>query len=798
MFTKLDLSNAYQQIALAPEAMELLTINTHKGLFQYQRLPYGVKVAPALFQSIMDQILVGLDGVCCYIDDILITSRDMKSHVQMLDRVLSRLEEYGVLIKKEKCAFGIDSVQYLGHVIDKTGIRPSPEKVQAIQAIKNPESIAELRTLLGVVTFYHKFIPNFATVCEPLYQLTKKGVKWNWSEDCTRAVKQLKGLLSSDVVLTHYDVNRPVKLATDASPHGVAAVLSHVDENGNERPVSYASRTLTAAEKNYSQLEREALGIMFGIKRFHKFIYGRKFVLVTDNQPLMAIFSPSKDIPTMSAMRLQRWALVLMAHDYQIEYRKSKDHGNVDALSRFPEETVCETLEQAVNYFSYVDNLPVTSADVKSATAKDPVLCKVLRYVMFGWPNKSEEDIEDYYRRRNELSVEQGCLLWGVRVIIPQSLRQQVLKDLHHEHTGIVRMKMLARSYLWYPKMDQDLESLVSKCEACARHAKAPTPAPIVSWPKCTAPWERVHIDFGAIDGKDLLILIDCYSKWIEVAVMSSTTSAQVITVLRSWWARFGLPVELVSDNGPQFTSEELEGFLLRNGVKHTLTPPYSPQTNGAAEKSVQVVKSILKKQMMDDQQVDKVNRTFQQKLDDFLITYRSTPSTVTGASPAELVMGRKLRTRLSFLRPETNVQVNTREVSNNLRKFDDGAKVWVRNVTGRVKWSPGQIIRREGLLKYHVLVNQRQRLVHVNHLTKRVGNGLIEVEMEKEPEVLANEGGHGPVLNRANHSSSEEVVEVPIPPAPDRAEDRRIEPLPIDDGGGQTVQIENTQVERR
>lgn len=759
IFSTIDLSNAYQQVMLTTESKELLTINTHKGLFQYNRLPYGIKVAPAMFQAIMDQILSGLNGVCCYLDDILLTSKTRAEHAVLLEKVLTRLQEYGVLANKTKCRFGIEEVNYLGHVIDKEGIRPSPEKVRALQAVKEPKNVAELRTFLGAVTFYHKFLRDFATVCTPLYALTKKEAKWVWSVQCRKAFLAVKEMLTGDLLLTHYDVKLPLKLSTDASPHGVAAILAHVID-GFERPIAYASRTLSPAERNYSQLEREALAIMFGVKRFHKYVYGRKFVLVTDNKPLSIIFNPTKDIPTVSALRLQRWALVLMAHDYTIEYRKAADHGNVDMLSRFPDETVSETLEMPMYHFSYVDDLPVTSADVRKETAGDPNLKNVLRYVMFGWPEQVEEPLTPYFRRRNELSVEQGCLLWGMRVIIPKSLQARVLQDVHHEHTGVVRMKMLARSYYWFPSLDQELENLARACESCRMHAQAPAAAPTVSWPKCTNPWERVHIDFGTIDNKELLILVDVFSKWIEVAVMNTTTSQRVIEVLRNWWARFGIPVELVSDNGPQFTSSEFEDFLRRNGVKHTLTPPYSPKTNGSAEKTVQVVKGILKKQFTDEYLNSKVHRSFQQKLDDFLITYRSTPSTATGLTPSEMILGRKLRTRLSFLRPEGKTEV--KEVfEKGIREFQAGDLVWVRNVVGRKKWSPGQVVRREGVLKYYVDVDGRQRLVHVDHLAKRVQDkDTVECV---DSQVNPDQGVMVPV----NDSVPSDVTNMPIVPNP-------------------------------
>jgi hypothetical protein len=758
VFSKLDLSNAYQQIALSDDAKQLMTINTHKGLFRYKRLPYGIKVAPAIFQSVMDQILAGLEGVCCFIDDILITSKDMRTHVMLLDQVLQRLEEYGVLVKKEKCAFAVSQVDYLGHCISGNGIRPNNDKIKAIQAIETPRNVSELKSFLGAVTFYHKFLPNFATICTRLYQLTRTGAKWSWSSQCAKAVNKIKSMLASELVLAHYDPTLPLKVASDASPYGVGAVLAVVDSHGNERPVAYASRTLTPAERNYSQLEREAVGIMFAIKRFHKYIYGRHFILVTDNKPLTSIFSPSKEVPTLSALRLQRWALALMAHNYTIEFRKTEDHGNVDMLSRFPDPEGEEETELPINHFSYLEDLPVTSEEVQKETAADPVLSRVVRYMMHGWPSsasESDDSLVPYQRRKQELSLESGCLLWGMRVVIPESLRQRVLDDLHHEHTGIVRMKMLARSFCWFPKIDEALEKISRQCEACAVHANAPPAATTVSWPACSQVCERVHVDFGSLEDKDLLILVDSYSRWIEVAVMSSTTASQTIEVLRSWFARFGIPKELVSDNGPQFTSELFAEFLRCNGVKHTLTPPYSPQTNGSGEKSVQIVKSTLKKQIAEQSASLRRSRSLSQRLDDFLITYRSTPTTATGVSPAERFLGRKLRTRLSLLRPEDKVRVKMQ--SENIRKFNEGDLVWVRNFIGKPKWLPGEVVRREGLLKYEVNLGTRSRLVHVDHLTKRstVVKDNTNVNVFQEP-------GGSSVSVPKEHAESVPIVRVP------------------------------------
>ncbi|RUM45435.1 MAG: hypothetical protein DSY80_03320, partial [Desulfocapsa sp.] len=515
VFTKLDLSSAYQQLELSEASKELLTINTHQGLYQYQRLAYGVSTAPSLFQSVMDQMLNGLDNVCCFLDDILISSVGMAEHLIKLEEVLKRIEEHGVLIKKSKCQFAVSEVEYLGNKIDADGLHCTDEKVTAIREAPSPTNVAELRALLGVITYYHKFIPNAATLLAPVYELLRKDQRWKWTKQCEEAIEEVKRILTSDQVLVHYDTTKPMTLATDASPYGVGAVISHVLENGDERPIAFASRTLTSSEKNYAQIEKEALGIMFGVRHFHKYLYGRKFTLITDHQPLTTIFGPHKDVPTLAALRLQRWSLILMSYQYDIRYRKTEEHGNADMLSRFPGKTDAGVAtELPINYFSRVDELPITAANISEETRKDPVLSKVWEFIMNGWPNHvTDPDLMEYFRRRNELSDDQGCILWGLRVVIPPKYRKPLVAELHNEHSGMVKMKSLARSYLWYPGLNTDVEEVVRACEVCQSLRHVPTSAPLMPWRQSSKVWERIHIDFGTLEKTDYLILVDSYSK---------------------------------------------------------------------------------------------------------------------------------------------------------------------------------------------------------------------------------------------------------------------------------------------
>jgi transposase InsO family protein len=770
VFTKLDLSSAYQQLQLAEESKKLLTINTHKGLYQYQRLPFGVSTAPSIFQGVMDQILKGIDGVVCYLDDILISTRDIESHAKTLRLVLGRLKDHEILVKRSKCEIGVSEVEYLGHRVNKDGLQCTSEKVEAIHNAPKPQNVSELRTYLGMVTYYQKFIPNLADKFAPLYKLLRDDSEWEWTVECDKAIEEVKKCLTGDSVLVHYDGKLPITLATDASPHGIGAVISHVID-GQERPIAFASKTLAAAERNYPQIEREALGIIYGVKKFHKYLYGRKFVLITDNKPLTAIFAPDKEIPALSALRLQRWALILSSYQYEIKFRCSSENANADVLSRFPVEDITE-IELPINHFSLVDELPVTAKDVADETRKDKILSRVYVYMMNGWPSKTDPELLEFAKRKDEISAERGCLLWGMRVIIPEAYRRLLVKELHKDHLGVVRMKAVARSYFWYPGIDRDIEMESSCCEACQTYRADPPPAPLRPWKTPSHPWERIHIDFGYIKGVDILVVIDSSTKWMEVAIMNSTTADKTIDVLRGLFARHGLPKEVVSDNGPQFASREFGEFLRRNQVKHTLVPAYHPASNGAAEKSVQTVKNALKKYLFEEIGTEKT--TMQQKLDNFLLTYRTTPHSTTNCSPASLFYKRDLRTRFTLLRPDLQSEIIEKQQKQmkyhdnkqtRYSEFSENETVRVRNyIGGKPKWSIAKVIKRLGEYRYLVIMDNHKRQVHIEQMIKFSAKDdkvcvMKPTEFDQRPPEVPTKSTVGSEISKENEMPTPEVL---------------------------------------
>ena len=268
-FSKLDLAEAYLQIPLDEKSAQLTVINTHQGLYKFKRLPFGLSCAPAIFQKLIEQLVGDIPGVACYLDDIVVTGKSEQEHLDNLQKTMDKLN---LRLKLEKCQFFQDSVTYLGHILDNQGIRPHPDKIKAITAMPEPKNQAELRSFLGMVQYYDRFISGLATNCAVLNDLLQKKSKWNWTTTHATAVKAVKTALTSADTLTHYDPTLPLSLACDASPVGIGAVIFHTLPGGKEKPVAYASRKLTSAEQNYAQIQKEALGIVFGVQKFKQYL----------------------------------------------------------------------------------------------------------------------------------------------------------------------------------------------------------------------------------------------------------------------------------------------------------------------------------------------------------------------------------------------------------------------------------------------------------------------------------------------------------------------------------------------
>ena len=726
-FSKLDLAHAYQQIQLEEESRKYVTVNTHKGLFQYTRLPFGVASAPAVFQRTMENLLKGLNNVCIYLDDILVTGSSESDHLKNLATVLEKLEEAGVRLKKSKCHFMLSSIEYLGHKISEKGIQPTEEKVRAIVKAPAPNNVTQLKAFLGMLNYYAKFLPNLSSKLAPLYRLLQKNTPWSWGEEQRQAFQQAKVALTSAKVLVHYDPSQKLILSCDASPYGVGAVLSHKLEDGTEHPVAFASRSLSPAEKKYAQLNKEGLAIVFGVRHFHHYLLGRRFTIYSDHKPLQYLFSEDKAIPTMASSRIQRWALTLSAYDYDIVFKPGSQHANADVLSRLPlpeHPTSVPLPQETVLLMEVLQASPVTAKQIKTWTSHDPVLSKVRDKVLQGWVDTRDLSMQPYQRRKHELSIEDGCVLWGNRIIIPPPGRAKVIDTLHEGHPGMARMKCLARCYVWWPSMEQELEKKVKECLQCQMMQNSPPQIPTHPWEWPQRPWARLHIDYaGPFMGKMFLVAVDAHSKWIEAHTVETPTSAGTIQKLRQMFATHGISETVVTDNGSVFTSKEFEHFTNMNAIKHVTTAPYHPASNGLAERAVQTLKTGLKKM---------TNGNIEDKLARFLFQYRITPHTTTGQSPAELLMGRRPRSHLDILKPNISDRVSINQERQKeghdrgtiQRSYAVGEAVWVRNFSQGLTWLAGEVVKYKGQCSMIVkLTDGRVIHRHLDHIRQKTGS---------------------------------------------------------------------------
>ncbi|GFW22776.1 transposon Tf2-9 polyprotein [Trichonephila clavipes] len=442
-FTKLDFKHAYLQMKVHPDSQKLMTINTHKGLYICKRLMYGLNGAPAIWQRYVDGLFQGMDGVKVFMDDARITGSDEISHFTALEEFFKKCREHGLKLNLNKSKFFQNEINFLGHRIDSKGLHKTDEKISAVVNAPVPRNVHEVKCFLGLVNFYGKFCENLATIANPLNNLTKKkNVRFLWSKDCQVAFEQIKKEICSPKILVHYDPSLPLTLASDASPVGIGCVLSHVYPDGSERPIAFASRTLSGSEKKYSQIDKEALSIV--------------------------------------------WA----SFEFDIIFRKMIEHGNADFLSRLPKTSEELEVRDDITIFqmSQIEALPVTSKELRQETSKDIELGPLLRALRGG---------KDLQGREAQYTIEDGCIMYGQRVCIPRKFRKNVLEELHAGHLGIVKMKAIARSFVYWKNIDNDIEEAAKNCVDCARYKADPPKSKVHYWEYPSMPWERIHVDFA-------------------------------------------------------------------------------------------------------------------------------------------------------------------------------------------------------------------------------------------------------------------------------------------------------------
>jgi len=685
-FAKIDLKGAYNQIEMAEEAREITTINTPLGLLRWTCLPYGIKTASAIFQRAIEATIGNdNDNLVIYQDDICIGAKSKEDLQKKLGEILSKLKNAGMKINKEKCIMEATELSFLGYRISAKGVSPDKALVQKILDMKEPTNKKELASFIGLVNFYGRFIPNFSDRLSPLLELRKSKEPFTWNETHKRSFDELKHNLTTSPVVQLYDSKKDLTLTTDASEHSISAVLSQ--EN---HPILFLSRTLSNAERNYSNIEREALAIVWATSRARQFLLGRHFNLITDHKPLEFIFHGEKSLPKVTSARIMRWALQLSAFDYTILYAKGENIPHVDALSRLKFKSSDNECALESSCVHLVETDVLQPSELQRETPQDPVLKDILKRIRTNnWSNCSIAE-RSYKCVRQELTIEKGIILRGDVPVIPASMRSKIIAAVHNDtHNGVRTSRNRIRLEAWWPGYTDDVELFIRRCNKCSK-IKPAKATDCHKWPQEDKPWVRVHMDHAYEQNIGIiLILVDSFSGWPEVIRVKDRSAETVKHVLRTVFARNGVPHTLVSDNAREFLDESLCSWLKRIGCNPLKTPPYHPQSNGLAERMVSTVKLGLKAFSPSLGSVDAY-------LARMLLSYRSIPHGDRNASPSAL-MGRQIRSPITL-------------------SFQTGEKIWFRAKPSAIP-EPATFISQAGNNTAIVIRGNQGTLAHTDQI---------------------------------------------------------------------------------
>lgn len=711
-FSTLDLTSGYWQVEVAEHDKHKTAFTTPMGLYEANRMPFGLQNAPSTFQRLMTCCFGDLNysHLLIYLDDLIIFSKNFEEHLQRLQLVFDRLREHGLKLKPSKCHLMRREVQYLGHLVSSGGIRTDPEKISKVKDWPQPTNRKEVLQFLGFAGYYRRFVESYAKLAAPLYRLTSgdpkrkiRGKKmpaapdtpFLWTDECTKAFNALKEKLTSAPLLGYPDYTLPFVLQTDASGEGLGAVLAQI-QDGSERVIAYASRGLSPPETRYPAHKLEFLALKWAVTgKFFDHLYGHKFSVLTDNNPLKYVMTTAKLDATG-----QRWVSQLSGFDFDIHYRQGRTNSNADALSRMSSQDVCKALqscpqrvvsvpenrvlpgpEQAANDNAvettqsclpeqqqpYTDAgtecLPsMTKQEIRATQKDDLVVGPALHYrALNSKPGRKEREMWSQrtsllLKEWRKLEVRDGTLYRRVRngrkgvieqLVLPQTLQRGVLTALHSEsgHLGFERTFSLIRQRFYWPRMFQDVKMWCERCERCCLR-KTPTAglkAPLVSI-HTNAPMELICIDFLTLEksvGKveNVLVVTDHFSRFAQAYPTKDQKATTVARVLwKNFFCRFGFPARLHADQGRNFESAVVRDLCKITGIAKSHTSPYHPQGNGTTERFNRTLMNMLG--TLDPH----LKPRWHEYVDAMTHAYNCTQHDSTGYSPYFLMYGRHPR----------------------------------------------------------------------------------------------------------------------------------------------------------
>ncbi|KAK3104661.1 hypothetical protein FSP39_007335 [Pinctada imbricata] len=669
-FSTLDLCMGYWQVAVDPNDQHKTAFATRRGLFEFSVMPFGLCNAPATFQRLMESVLRGLQFETClvYLDDIIVVGKSFEQMIENLTMVFSRLAQAGLKLKAKKCTLFAKEVEYLGHVISESGTATSKDKIQVIIDWPVPKNVTEVRSFLGLCSYYRKFVPNFAYLAGPLHTLTKKGRLFKWTDICQKSFEQLKQALTSPPILRNPDFAEPFILDTDASESSIGAVLSQ-NIGGTERVCAYASRTLSKSERKYCVTRKELLAVVHFVRHFRHYLYGRKFLIRTDHSSLrwlMHFKNPEN--------QLARWLEILSEFDFDIQHRPGRQHTNADALSRLP----CKQCGYHTDWDSehprseHVLSLSSSLLPIQEVQSNDKNLQKVRSWLDNKTrPDSKTIDGESYFLKSLYSQFERLCIIDNImyrkwdnfesnesvyQALVPLSERRTILQYCHDErtagHLGIKKtLDKIRKGYYW-PKLQADVRQYVTGCEFCTkRKGKNKTKRAPMKLVQTGYPMERLALDIlGELPVTDagnkyVLVISDYFTKWTESFPMPNMEAATCAKILvEHVISRFGVPATIHSDQGSQFESALFQEMCKLLGIKKTRTTPYHPQSDGMVERFNRTLTSML------SAFVNENHNDWDEQLPFVMMAYRSSVHETTGYTPNALMLGREMCTPLDIM----------------------------------------------------------------------------------------------------------------------------------------------------
>ena len=631
VYTKANTLKAFLQIHLTHEASLLTTFNSHRGRLRFLRMPFGAKMSQDVFQMQMDAILEQCPGVIGIHDDMVIYGLDQEDHDANLINLLNVCQKEGLVLNSKKLELRREHVTFFGAEYSTLGMHPDPKKVQGITEMTAPTDKQQLQSFLGMVNYMGTFIPNLSHHMEPLRAMLKKDNVFHWEEQQTWSFQKIKALIAkaNETPLRYYNRTKPVKVQADASLRGLGVCLIQ-EYKGEDQPIAFASKSLTDAETRYTNIERELLAIVFACQRFSTYLLGRSFITESDHKLLEMI--AMKNLTNMLP-RLQRMLLELQRYDVTIKYRPGPQMQLADALSRCPARASPEIkLDMRVDYIAFTKPW---IEKLKDSIQRDPILGTVYQLTQQGWPHQQRHVprlVRRYWDFRDELSTDDGLLLKGLRLIISGELQEEYLHCLHKGHLSANKVQENAREHMYWIGIDADIEDYTKRCQKCIKRFQI-AKEPLQPHDIPEGPWRKLGMDYFNFNGNSYVLICDYFSKF-PFLYKAKTSFWSLKDHLIDLFSIEGYPDEIVSDNGPPFSSKEFGRFLSGLGIKHTTSSPGYPPSNGFIEQHIQTVKNMLSKSSN--------TRSFQEVLADLRTTRIGTGL----PSPAEILHRRNLTTK--------------------------------------------------------------------------------------------------------------------------------------------------------